>query len=111
MKVCSKNDIENGKMKKFIFNNYSYIVFNVENAFFATSAECTHIGTDLSTGTIDGYTLTCPSHAAHFNIRSGQATIPADEPLETFKVTEQDGFLYVDLKYHENTNDDFFKDL
>jgi nitrite reductase/ring-hydroxylating ferredoxin subunit len=39
---------------------------------FALANCCPHMGCALAGGSMDGYTLTCPCHDWHFDIRTGQ---------------------------------------
>ena len=63
-------------------------VFNVEGAFCATQARCTHRQGPLSEGVIDGSTVTCPLHGAQFNVWTGAVLRgPARDPLKTYAIT------------------------
>jgi len=63
-------------------------VFNIEGGFCATQAMCTHRQGPLSEGSLDGTTVTCPLHGAHFNVWTGAVLRgPAEEPLKTYRVT------------------------
>lgn len=62
-------------------------VFNVDGNFYATQSKCTHSQGELSKGKLEGSTLTCPKHAAQFNVISGAVLRgPASDPLKTYKV-------------------------
>lgn len=63
------------------------MVFNVEGAFCATQATCTHRGGDLGKGRVDGSTVKCPLHGALFDVATGAVLLgPAREPLRTYAV-------------------------
>jgi 3-phenylpropionate/trans-cinnamate dioxygenase ferredoxin component len=63
-------------------------VFNVAGRLCATQAECTHSGGPLNEGTVEGSTVTCPWHGSQFNACTGAVMRgPAQEPLETYRVT------------------------
>jgi len=63
-------------------------VFNVDGAFCATQAMCTHRRGPLSEGSVDGTTVTCPLHGAQFNVWTGAVLRgPAGDPLKTYAVT------------------------
>lgn len=63
------------------------VVFNVDGAFCATQAKCTHRGGDLSQGRLDGSTVKCPLHGAMFDVATGAVLMgPAREPLRTYDV-------------------------
>jgi uncharacterized protein YbjT (DUF2867 family)/nitrite reductase/ring-hydroxylating ferredoxin subunit len=66
-------------------------VFNIEGGFCATQAMCTHRQGPLSEGSLDGTTVTCPLHGAQFNVWTGAVLRgPAEEPLQTYRVTVDD---------------------
>ena len=63
-------------------------VFNLEGAFCATQAMCTHKQGPLSEGSLDGTTVTCPLHGAQFNVWTGAVLRgPAKDSLKTYRVT------------------------
>jgi uncharacterized protein YbjT (DUF2867 family)/nitrite reductase/ring-hydroxylating ferredoxin subunit len=63
-------------------------VFNIEGAFCATQAMCTHKRGPLSEGALDSGTVTCPLHGAQFNVWTGAVLCgPAKDPLKTYSVT------------------------
>ena len=63
---------------------------------FALSPHCTHYHGPLADGLVVGTTLRCPWHHACFNLVSGEAVhAPAFDPLECWKVENQDGMIFV----------------
>lgn len=62
-------------------------IFNVGGNFYAIDDTCTHAEASLAEGELEGTTVTCPWHAASFDITSGEAlTPPAFEGVCTYKV-------------------------
>ena len=63
---------------------------------FAVSPHCTHYHGPLADGlAVDG-TIRCPWHHACFDLRTGEALrAPAFSPLDTWKVEQQDGTIFV----------------
>src|SRR5262249_13364233 len=62
--------------------------FNIEGGFCAPQAMCPHGRGPLSEGSLDGTTVTCPLHGAQFNVWTGAVLRgPAEDPLETYRVT------------------------
>ncbi|MFI6587275.1 Rieske (2Fe-2S) protein [Embleya sp. NPDC050493] len=56
---------------------------------------CPHAGAILSRGTLTGEHLTCPAHAATFEIATGRSLGPLDcRPLRTYTAWLEDGLLY-----------------
>jgi 3-phenylpropionate/trans-cinnamate dioxygenase ferredoxin subunit len=59
------------------------VVFNVDGKYYALGRYCTHLHGDLSKGTLEGTTVICPRHGAHFDIASGRClTGPKIGPLK-----------------------------
>ena len=62
-------------------------VFNVNGAFCATQAACTHKQGPLNEGPLDGSTVTCPWHGSRFDVCTGAVLQgPAKDPLKTYRV-------------------------
>ena len=63
-------------------------VFNVDGAFCATQATCTHKGGPLNEGTLEGSTVTCPWHGTQYNVCTGEVLRgPAKDPVKTYRLT------------------------
>ncbi len=63
---------------------------------FAIGAQCTHYNGPLAEGLIVGDTVRCPWHHACFDLRTGEALrAPALSPVDTWRVDERDGKIYV----------------
>ena len=65
-------------------------------ALLALSMACTHFGSDLGFDGAAGE-LACPSHGSRFGLDGAVLEGPADEPLETWKVSEEGGVIRVEL--------------
>jgi|SRR5680860_957218 len=62
-------------------------VFNLGGEYFAIEDICTHDGSDLSGGWVEGDRAVCPRHLAEFSIRTGAALkAPAYEGVHSFPV-------------------------
>jgi 3-phenylpropionate/trans-cinnamate dioxygenase ferredoxin component len=72
IRVASKNEIPNGKMKKLQLDNKEILIANVKGSFYAIDSKCTHQGTDLSQGKLGGNILECPKHHAKFDVTTGK---------------------------------------
>jgi 3-phenylpropionate/trans-cinnamate dioxygenase ferredoxin subunit len=65
---------------------------------FAISDICSHEEIELSDGDLDGEDVECPAHGSRFNVRTGEVSgLPADEPVDTYPVTIEDGQIFVEL--------------
>jgi 3-phenylpropionate/trans-cinnamate dioxygenase ferredoxin subunit len=71
-------------------------VINLDGQFYAIEDVCTHDGTVLTGGPIEGEEIVCPRHGARFSIKTGEVLAPpAWEPISTFPVKVEDGKVYV----------------
>lgn len=71
VKVAEASEIPAGKSKCVSYGRYNLAVFNVNGEYFAIDDECPHAGASLSEGEVVDNTLTCPWHAADFDLRTG----------------------------------------
>src|SRR5215469_2037697 len=63
---------------------------------FALSPHCTHYHGPLAEGLVVGTTVRCPWHHACFDLKTGEAVAaPAFDPLDCWKVEQQDGMIFV----------------
>ena len=60
-------------MKSFIIKDKEILIANVDGNFFAMDNRCSHMGGNLSEGSLDGDVVVCPRHGSRFNIRNGEA--------------------------------------
>lgn len=62
-------------------------LFHTSEGLRAIDAECSHAGGPLCEGELEGEVLTCPWHAATFDLGSGKAlSLPATLDLRTYPV-------------------------
>ena len=69
--VAKVSDIPAGTMKPFVVGGKDVLVVNYEGTFYAIGGRCTHMGGDLSRGTLDGKVVTCPRHHSRFDVTTG----------------------------------------
>jgi nitrite reductase/ring-hydroxylating ferredoxin subunit len=66
------SDIPPGKMIKVSMDGREILVANIDGKYCATDDSCTHSGSSLSEGKLDGCTVTCGWHAAQFDCGTGK---------------------------------------
>ena len=66
------NEISNGQMKHVEINGKEIVIANLNGKFYAFAERCGHMNARLSRGNITQNTVTCPFHAAKFDITSGK---------------------------------------
>ena len=59
-------------MIKVSIDGRDVLVANIDGEYFATDDSCTHSGSSLSEGKLEGGTITCGWHAAEFDCTSGK---------------------------------------
>ncbi len=94
--VASVTDFAPGDYRTLDIDGTHVIVFNVDGAFYALEDVCTHDGSCLHGGAIEGCEIVCPHHGARFDIRTGAAlTAPAYEPAAVLPTRTVDGEVQV----------------
>jgi 3-phenylpropionate/trans-cinnamate dioxygenase ferredoxin subunit len=72
-KIATTNEISSGEMKSFIIKDKEILIVNVHGEFFAIDNRCSHMGGNLSDGTLEDDIIICPRHGSRFNVRNGEA--------------------------------------
>ncbi|HZB34677.1 MAG TPA: non-heme iron oxygenase ferredoxin subunit [Gaiellaceae bacterium] len=75
-------------------------VYNLDGEYYAIEDRCSHDDGPLAEGDFDpdDAVVVCPRHGSRFDIRTGRPlTLPAYEPVDTFPVVVEDGWVKVDL--------------
>ena len=72
VKVSETSDVPTGKMKSVKIGEKEILIANVDGNFYAMGNKCTHAGGDLSKGSLEGKTVTCPKHGAKFDVTTGK---------------------------------------
>ncbi len=82
------SEINKGQMKHTEINGKEIVIANLDGKFYAFSDRCGHMNARLSRGNLNQTIVTCPFHAAKFDITTGKKVgepvleIPPDmEPL------------------------------
>src|SRR5512132_2855459 len=90
VEVCKVSEISNRQMKHVEINRKEIAIANLNEKFYAFAERCGHMNARLSRGNINQNVVTCPFHAAKFDITSGKKTgepvleiPPGMEPLST----------------------------
>jgi 3-phenylpropionate/trans-cinnamate dioxygenase ferredoxin component len=89
-------EIANRTCKVIAVNGSDVAVFNLDGEYFAIEDLCTHLGSDLHSGWVEGDRAVCPSHLAEFSIRTGEALkAPAYEGVHSFPVRVREGVIEI----------------
>jgi len=94
--VGKVEEVAEGAAKGYRVNGNEIAVARSAGTLYAFGDVCTHRGCNLSTGEIEGSTITCECHGSVFDMGTGAAVEgPAEEPVATFEVREEGGDLQV----------------
>lgn len=97
VRACAVTDLEPGDAL-VVEADPPVAVFNVDGEFLATADTCTHAESSLADGYLEGDQVECSWHMARFCLRTGAAlTLPASEPLVTFRTQVRGDEVFVEL--------------
>lgn len=97
--VASASELAPGTARCFEIAGRRIALFHTDAGFLAIDDECSHEGGPLSEGTVDGECVTCPWHAAEFNLRTGEVlTPPAVESVRSYRVVVADDKVSVEIE-------------
>ena len=93
------SDIPPGKMIKVSIDGRDILVANIDGKYCATDDSCTHSGSSLSEGKLDGCTITCGWHAAQFDCVTGKLVkFPAKiRDLASYNVIVESDNVFVEM--------------
>ena len=75
--VCAAAEVpENGVISREVGDEL-VAIYNIDGAFYATEARCTHGLADLADGTLEGDEIECSFHFGAFHVPSGKADAAA----------------------------------
>lgn len=75
--------------------NYPIVVYRSRDAkFHSLLLRCTHQGTELE---VNGRTISCPAHGSEYDDSGKVIQGPAPENLRSFKTSEDDQNVYIEL--------------
>ena len=92
-KVAQVGDIPSGQGKQIEAGGKIIALLNADGIFYAVDNSCPHVGGPLSEGKVAGNVVTCPWHAATFDLTNGSALggpAPAGVSCYTVRVTGDD---------------------
>jgi 3-phenylpropionate/trans-cinnamate dioxygenase ferredoxin subunit len=97
-KVCRYRDVPEGGAVRVEIDDTPVAVVRSGDNLYAISDRCSHAEVPLSEGEIDNDTVECWLHGSCFDLRTGQpVNPPAVEPIATYRVTVEDGDVFVSL--------------
>jgi 3-phenylpropionate/trans-cinnamate dioxygenase ferredoxin subunit len=79
------------------------VLARIGGTVFAVSGACAHMACPLMTGTLNGYTITCPCHDWRFDVRTGRFVDAPELGLAAYPTKSEAGRLFVGLGEEETT--------
>jgi 3-phenylpropionate/trans-cinnamate dioxygenase ferredoxin subunit len=71
IEIARVDQVPLGTMHSFPAGKKQILIVNYEGQFYAIGNRCTHLGGDLSKGTLEGKIVTCPRHGSRFDVTTG----------------------------------------
>ena len=85
--IAKVGDIAEGESAVVTLGNKDVAVFHAGGKFYAIDDTCPHRGAPLSEGMVAGKEVTCPWHAARFDLSTGAPLCPpARADVHAYKV-------------------------
>jgi nitrite reductase/ring-hydroxylating ferredoxin subunit len=97
--VATTADLENAQSGKQVeAGGQAIALFRVEGSYYAIENTCPHRGGSLADGMLNGAEVTCPWHAARFDVRTGAVLCPpAGRGVQCFPVRVSGADIQVEL--------------
>jgi 3-phenylpropionate/trans-cinnamate dioxygenase ferredoxin subunit len=89
--------VPEGSALPYEADGLSVLLIRHEGCIHAIENRCSHDGSDMTGGHLEGAQWVCPHHGAKFDVSSGEARCaPAYEPVKTFPVKIENGVVFVE---------------
>src|SRR5262245_12706867 len=96
IEIAKVDALADGEMKQVDAEGVSILLANVDGAFHAAGATCTHYGAPLADGVLNGTRVVCPWHHACFDVTTGdRLEPPAMDALPRYETRVEDGKVFV----------------
>ena len=94
-RIISIGELQSGERRSVFVDDIPALVIRLQDQYFVIEDVCSHDGQPLTNGTIEGCAISCPRHAAKFDLKTGRALcMPATEPIRVFNVELRDGAVW-----------------
>ena len=96
--VARPGELKVDQMKLIRLDGQRLVLARTEQGYVAFHDRCTHRGGSLAGGVMIAGVVQCPWHGSQFDCRTGAVRAgPANEPVHTYRVREQDGKVMLTL--------------
>lgn len=94
--VFNENALMNGENSVIDVDGTDVAIFKIGDDFFAIEDVCSHDGTEIASGELDGDEIICPRHGARFCVKTGAVkSAPAYEDIHSYPVRIVDGMVQI----------------
>lgn len=98
VKVAATSDLDNNSAKLVEPGGKSIALICADGEYFALDNTCTHVGGPLCEGPVSGGTITCPWHAAQFDVKTGKVLAgPARADVACYAVRVQGDRIEIEI--------------
>lgn len=98
IKVAEVDDLAEGELLGVEAHGEPICLAKVDGVVYAFTDNCTHVSGPLNEGELEDEVLTCPWHAAQFDVRSGKVLRgPARQDIATYAVRMEEEAIWVDV--------------
>jgi len=98
IEVAAIDELKPNQMKLIHAGDKRIVIGRTEKGYLAFDDHCTHRGGFLAGGVMICGTVQCPWHGSQFDVMSGTVKAgPAKESINTYRVVEIDGKVYLNL--------------
>lgn len=102
IEVAPAGSLAPGEHRVVDVDGIDVAVFNIDGQYLAIQDTCTHDGTEIASGDLEGCEIVCPRHGARFCLRTGKVLAPpAYEDIDTYPVRVADGRIQVGSQPNE----------
>jgi 3-phenylpropionate/trans-cinnamate dioxygenase ferredoxin subunit len=86
----------NGEKSVIDVDGTEVAVFKIDDEFYAIEDVCSHDGTEIASGELDGDEIICPRHGARFCVKTGAVkSAPAYEDIHSYPIRILEGMVQI----------------
>jgi nitrite reductase/ring-hydroxylating ferredoxin subunit len=97
VEVCSASDVPAGGAKCVTVKGKKIAVFNTPAGFYAIDNSCSHKGSPLCDGFLDGTVVMCAMHGWTFDVRTGESVSNPGAKQAAYPVKVEGGKVFVEV--------------
>lgn len=94
-RILASGELAEGQVTEVVTGELTLALARIEGMVFAVDGICPHAAGPLAEGHLREYTLTCPVHGWSYDIRTGASSVRPDVNLQTFRVVEEGGAIWL----------------